>query len=393
MDSIRSVALFATVVLALTGMAAEHISIDRHQAIDLPVLSSQVAGLDLAVTLDGNRDDLQLWLNDKLLKGLDSQHRTDLDSSGYYYYEGDIMDQPDSWARLTWVQNAWQGIIHVSGETFLIDGRENVRAMLRSSELSNSVNVAYNASDLRFLTPIDAGGVNISGTPDYSATAEIAGDRLLNLLGDIIAVGEFMPLVVVVDEQFAARHGSNTTGVVMSRLNMVDGIYINQIGVGVKLHALSILNDNENLVATDALQLLTEFQEYMRFGTGSAVSRPALGHLFTGRNLDGNVAGLAHMTVICSRTYGFGLSQDITSDTASALIVAHELGHNFGAPHDREPGSFCENSNIAGIMSALFGDSQQFSSCSLERMADDVASASCLETVDDSLFTGDFETV
>lgn len=71
-----------------------------------------------------------------------------------------------------------------------------------------------------------------------------------------------------------------------------------------------------------------------------------LAHFLSGASLGG---GRAYVDVICSQTYGFGVSGNINGNinwgswtgspggfTWDFVVVAHELGHNFGASHTHE---------------------------------------------------------
>jgi hypothetical protein len=73
-----------------------------------------------------------------------------------------------------------------------------------------------------------------------------------------------------------------------------------------------------------------------------------LAHFISGASLGG---GIAYVNALCSATYGFGVSGNISgtiswgswtgapgSFTWDFVVVAHELGHNFGSQHTH---SFC----------------------------------------------------
>jgi hypothetical protein len=61
----------------------------------------------------------------------------------------------------------------------------------------------------------------------------------------------------------------------------------------------------------------------------------------------------------------------------SALIAAHELGHNFNAPHDGEAGA-CAATAQTFLMAPRVNFSDQFSSCSLEQINARIKTAQCL---------------
>ncbi len=56
----------------------------------------------------------------------------------------------------------------------------------------------------------------------------------------------------------------------------------------------------------------------------------------TGRNLETQTVGIAYISGLCSAEFGTSLSQSGLDTMRAALIAAHEIGHNFGAPHDGE---------------------------------------------------------
>ncbi|MBI3301304.1 MAG: hypothetical protein HYZ72_04405, partial [Deltaproteobacteria bacterium] len=77
-------------------------------------------------------------------------------------------------------------------------------------------------------------------------------------------------------------------------------------------------------------------------------------------------------------------SQDFTStNKALILLTAHEIGHNFNAPHDNEAGSECATTPFGFIMNPWLSIdlNLKFSTCSKNLIAPEVAGASCVEPV------------
>ena len=84
---------------------------------------------------------------------------------------------------------------------------------------------------------------------------------------------------------------------------------------------------------TDSSRLLTTFRG--KWLTNHADIDRDIAHLFTGKEVDGNVIGIAWLGVICHPDLGFGLSQSDCCGTFAAAtdLTAHELGHNWNAGH------------------------------------------------------------
>jgi hypothetical protein len=95
----------------------------------------------------------------------------------------------------------------------------------------------------------------------------------------------------------------------------------------------------------DALDLLEEFRA--AWGT-SWPAQADLAHFLSGANLGG---GVAYLDVLCNQSFGFGVSANLTGTvnwltwtgqpgnfTWDFVVVAHELGHNFGSLHTH---SYC----------------------------------------------------
>jgi hypothetical protein len=78
--------------------------------------------------------------------------------------------------------------------------------------------------------------------------------------------------------------------------------------------------------------LLDQFRNYWQSNHGN-IQRD-LAELFTGRNLDGSVIGIAWLDAVCT-SFGYSVVQsDCCGSLACATdLSAHEMGHNWGADH------------------------------------------------------------
>lgn len=148
----------------------------------------------------------------------------------------------------------------------------------------------------------------------------------------------------IADHLMVERYGADVHSQIAAFMNEADTVYVRDLDL-----TLSIVEqgsvDSSVLPGSIANSntLLTTFQDY-------GLANEFLGtadvfHLFTTRNMNDNIIGLAYIGVVCAfPDSSFGLTQDI-NPALTPVVLAHELGHNFGAEH---------SSN--GIMTAELGD-------------------------------------
>ena len=166
----------------------------------------------------------------------------------------------------------------------------------------------------------------------------------------------------------------------MSLSRLEKRIYSEQIGVQISLVEIVELTNNGTLTSTNPGTLLNQFSN---FSASGGFVHPGIGHLFTGRNLDGNVVGIAYLRTLCSVRRGVGVDEIRGGGTSGSLLIAHELGHNFGAPHDGQGGSPCVDTPAGTfIMGPSLSTATQFSQCSIDQMQPVINNASCLTVID-----------
>jgi hypothetical protein len=90
--------------------------------------------------------------------------------------------------------------------------------------------------------------------------------------------------------------------------------------------------------ATSGSASVAKLQEFSNIWNTTYASTPrALAMMLSGKQPGGGASGIAWVNTLCSKYYGTSFSQVYTSGTTPSsgdiLVVAHELGHNFGSPH------------------------------------------------------------
>jgi hypothetical protein len=356
------------------------------QAIDLSSLTSSVrAGrqksssdrIDAQFEAFDRRFELQLQVNSKWAAAQNA-------ASALALYRGSVGDQSDSWVRLGVNGQDIHGLIWDGHELFAIEPARDVRESLVTPVAGSPHNVMFRIAD----TLLDPGSTSC-GVEDPAAKADYGAlvRELKSQLRQERAPGATLKLEIGVlsDSAFLARFGSKQEArdAVLLRLNNIDGIYSSQLGV--ELQASTVMIDDaasDHLSAeADPSKLLAELAN-LRRNTAELRSR-GLTHLFTGRDLQGTTVGIAYVDALCDQKYGVGLTQ--ASDSGAwidSLVAAHEIGHNFGAPHDGESGKACA-STPGGmyLMSPAVSGNEAFSPCSLDLIRPKVQAAACITTL------------
>jgi len=167
------------------------------------------------------------------------------------------------------------------------------------------------------------------------------------------------------DAEWYRKYGDQSNAVIASILNIAEAIYNRQLGLRFRIVKQHVYTDASPYVTTDPGLLLSAFTRNVENVTNLAVEPTSfhqdvdLKHLFTGKDLDSSVIGIAYIGVVCAvPSLSYGITQSFM-EVADPGIFAHELGHNFGAGHD--------SSTREGLMfpSISIPPAQKFSDVSL----------------------------
>jgi len=326
----------------------------------------------------GKRFELQLEPNARL-RGAVPPGRGDLVA-----LEGRINGLPNSWVRITRTRHGLSGIVSDGRELYAVEPAQQVAAFADAALTPpESGTVVYRLEDMLVDEGAMSCGVAAAAEPANALQFyESVGTELTALAA--VAVDKQLDVAMIADYELFLAYGSATADFLVARMNVVDGIFAAQAGLRVRVGSIRIHETPQDpFTASLADDLLRQVAEARRLTPIS--QRLALTHLMTGRELDETTVGIAYLDAICS-----GSSASLTeakfgklSSMLVSLVAAHEIGHNFGAPHDGEAGKACASTPQTFLMApTLSVQNTQFSQCSLTQISQRIASAACLGNVD-----------
>jgi hypothetical protein len=366
---------------ALHGIAAaapaEAFSVLHHEKVQAIAAARDDSGREqVSFEAYGRRFDLRLEPNERIARAVGKS------AHGARPLTGMLEGVPDSWARLTVSAGGrWYGMFFDGQDVYAIEPASGLAGSLVQPAPANADEpVIFRLTDALL--------------PTRTAYCGTSGARHgKNALEALKAMGVETPpahgvsptrrllVSLVADHEFTSffeGQGLKAEEAIVQRMNIVDGIFSSQLGVRLELGATTVFKTADDpFTVGDANDLLEQLRVYRATVGGEAGS--GITHLMTGRDMDGDTVGIAYIGTVCSGGAASSLSEGVRSTTAAALIAAHEIGHNFNAPHDGE--GACAATPRSYLMSAQLNGSQEFSSCSLQQMRPLATSGWCLTEV------------
>jgi hypothetical protein len=392
-------AVLACLALFRTATGAPAFQVLYHERLEITPRVDAKGQQHVSFDAYGRHFDVNLELNENIRRGV-SSGRSDIKP-----YRGTVTGQSGSWVRLTQTRDGWRGVISDGHELYAIEPESELQAALAPSSSAGSTSSGLNGTSsgagsassssapvmYRLADALMPDGAGFCGTGlDESLTSDALRPTALKAFTHIAkdistkdiseATTKALVVGVVADHEFADSVGSDPEGEIVSRMDVVDGIWYSQVGIEIILGPITVMTDaNDTFSATtDPTTLLSEVATYR--GKLPSSDGTGLTHLMTGRSMDGNIIGISYLGAVCNGDYSASLSQSTVSTTMGALVAAHELGHNFNSIHDGVPG-VCASTPQTYLMAPTINFSNQFSSCSLGQINALVATASCLKQV------------
>jgi len=349
------------------------------QSKDAPAnqkFSTATPPLTLNFDAFGQSFDLRLEPNNRFLSAAANSALP----AGVGIYRGSLANNPASWVRIVMFEGLPRGFIWDGQQLYSVEAPGD-------SIVDATASIIYRLADV-YIEPgsMTCGSKSLSG--NGSATySMLVGE--LNAAAAAQGPGAVTGIDIgtVADFSFTDGMGGDAAAVlaIVDRMNRVDGIFSQEIGVQISVPEFDTYSDaalDPFGPETDPGDLLGQVSTYRQ--NTPAQSALGLTHLWTGRDLEGTTVGIAFNDVLCRNSVGVGLSMGSGSASFDSLVAAHEIGHNFGAPHDGSAGA-CESEPLTFIMAPTIKGETQFSQSSIEIMEANAAAASCvtaLPTVD-----------
>lgn len=188
---------------------------------------------------------------------------------------------------------------------------------------------------LQTLTVTHGGVGRLSSVPNSIAHARTChnhdGEHQRNP-HPVMALNEGLPshmshvvtLHTYADQDWLAKYGKYSNEQIVSLVNTAEAIYMRQLGIKFRI----VGQNNYFTAETNPSEMLKSFQ-----ADGSTQNNDTdLKHLFTAKDMDSPVIGIAYVGVVCAYpNWAYGITQDYY--TYTPYVFAHEIGHNFGARH------------------------------------------------------------
>jgi hypothetical protein len=291
--------------------------------------------------------------------------------------KGQLRDSLGSWVRLARFDGILHGAFWDGSELYSIAPARDVASSLVAQPAADAAtgHIIYRLSDTQFTVPM------VCGVPGHAPSLNPV-QAFRDAVSHVQELASTIPtrqieIALLADFEFTSTQSQDPLERMAARINIVDGIFSEQVDVGIVASQLTAFgaNDDPFPATTDFEALLDELSEYRE--NMPQVRTRGLAHLLTGLRF-GNILGVAYRGALCDARFGVGLTSASSNVTIDALVIAHELGHNFGSPHDAETGSACAATPASFLMAPHINSSDRFSACSLQQMAPHVAAAQCI---------------
>lgn len=281
----------------------------------------------------------------------------------YYGYTNDSHND----VRITADNQFFYALIEQSNDEFFIEPARNIVPTAPSDQF-----VMYWRSDnLKELTK-DGCGVKDAHTHQKDPESILPTEDMQNRM----VVCKVVQIALANDFEMFQQEGSvnEVENHNLAVINNVETNYDNEFSTDLQFEIVEIFvaTTNGNDPWTNSTNSGTLLDDFTNWGPTGFSNVHDVGALWTNRDFDGDIIGLAWIAAVCTN-FRYHTIQDFTSNAALLrCLQAHELGHNFNADHDA--------SGSTHIMAPSVQNTNTWSPASINTINSYIPTRMCLST-------------
>lgn len=236
-------------------------------------------------------------------------------------YRGWVVGESDSRVLFIILPGLFEGSLYAKDRHLRI---EPLRRIVRGFE--RNVLLVYDRDDIK------SAAAGICATDTTERPVARLPDANLRWAQDLAQSGKLVATVATdADYELWDIYGEDTNAHIEGVIGDVNEVFKRELKFELAIGDQFVFTDPNAQPYTErnADELLDKFQNYWN-ENHQQVSR-VVAHLFTGKELEDSVKGVAKMTSAWNLISAYGLSSDVGVQTQ---LTAHEIAHNFGAHHD-----------------------------------------------------------
>ncbi len=268
--------------------------------------------------------DFEVWVQD------DSGRLTLVVPPAEQTYLGTVLELPGSEVRASYTDHGIDAVVYTT------DGTYGIQALRGGGVAAAQGDHAVYDND------------DWLNRRNYSCAADV-GQHVFDGMADLKSAPENVPhgataayrvaqIALDADFEFFQLNGSDVNATILDMENVINGlqaIYESQLNITYEISSVIVrTSDTDPYSSTNPSTLLGQQVSHWNASPQSSIQRD-VHHLFTGKNLDGSVIGIAYIGAVCNQGWAYGLSQSrfTVNMPARVALTAHELGHNWNAQH------------------------------------------------------------
>ncbi|HRE40521.1 MAG TPA: M12 family metallo-peptidase [Ignavibacteria bacterium] len=240
------------------------------------------------------------------------------------------------------LENSLVVVTFEKDEVFAMMSNDKGNFILGKSTINdNSLNgkyILYKDTDLRQQNEFHCHTEDNIGEDYAKEINKILTNKRDNGLFDLLQANIAIDVDYVTYNNIYQQNQTAVTNYVAKIMAYVTALYLKDVNVKLNTSYLRIWTTADPYTGANSNAILTQFRNHWN-STQTSVQR-TVAHLISRRS--GGLGGIAYLNALCANVssgngYGFsntnGPISNLPTYSWDIMVVAHELGHNFGSPH------------------------------------------------------------